>query len=343
MSIDKQKEFGLSTWAVKNRKTVYLFIFIITFGGILSYQGMPKENFPELQIPEIYIGIAYPGNSPELIADKITEPLEKELNAIKNVDEINSTSIDGYASIQVKFDFSVTPKQALQEVKDAVDKARASKGFPTDLPVEPNVFEMDISQMPIMNINLSGDYSIVQLNEYAEVLEDEIEDLAEISEVDIRGTQEQEMQIMVDPKKAEAVDVSFGDIQGAIQNENITMSGGEYLDGSTKRTIQIEGKFTSAEEIGNVIVKQENYKPVYLKDIAEVKFADADTTSYAREYGRTVVMLDIKKRGGENLLAASAKIKEILIEVRAKKLIPDGVGISVTNDQSRQMRWFRIF
>jgi multidrug efflux pump subunit AcrB len=332
--LENQKEFGLASWAVKNRKTVYLFIFMILFGGIFSYRSMPKENFPELQIPEIYVGIAYPGNSPELIADKITDPIEKELNAIKNVDEINSTSIDGYASIQVKFDFIVTPKQGLQDVKDAVDKARASKGFPTDLPVEPNIFEMDISQMPIMNINLSGDYSIVQLNEYAETLEDLIEDLSEISEVDIRGTQEQEMQIMVDPKKAEAVDVSFGDIQGAIANENITMSGGEYLDGKTKRTIQIEGKFTSAEEIGNVIVKQEDYKPVYLKDVAEVKFADADTASYARERGNTVVMLDVKKRGGENLLDASAKIREILVEVKEKKLIPSGVNISVTNDQS---------
>ena len=283
--IESQKEFGLSSWAVKNRKTVYLFLIMILVGGIGAYSSMPKENFPELQIPEIYVGVAYPGNSPKIIADKITDPIEKELNSIKNVDEIKSNSIDGFASIQVKFDFKVTAKQALQEVKDAVDKARASKGFPQDLPVEPNIFEMDVSQMPIMNINLSGDYSIVQLNEYAEVLEDLIEDLAEISEVDIRGTQEQEMQIMVDPKKAEAVDVSFGDIQGAISNENITMSGGEYLDGTTKRTIQIEGKFKSAEEIGNIIVKQEDYKPVYLKDVATVAFADADTTSYARERG----------------------------------------------------------
>lgn len=334
MSLDNQKEFKISSWAVVNRKTVYLLIGMIMVMGIGAYQGMPKENFPELQIPEIYVGIAYPGNSPKIIADKITDPIEKELNSIKNVDEIKSNSIDGYASIQVKFDFKVSTKQALQEVKDAVDKARTSKGFPTDLPVEPNIFEMDISEMPIMNINLSGDYSIVQLNEYGERLEDLIEDLPEISAVDIRGTQEQEMQILVDPKKAEAVDVSFGDIQGAIQNENITMSGGEYLDGSTKRTIQIEGKFKSAEEIGNVIVKQEDYKPVYLKDIAEIKFADADTTSYARERGNTVVMLDVKKRSGENLLDASAKINEILSTVKAKKIIPEGVNISVTNDQS---------
>ena len=338
MSIEKQKEFKLSSWAVQNRKTVYLFIVMIIFGGMAAYQSMPKENFPELQIPEIYVGVAYPGNSPKIIADKIVDPIEKELNSVKNVDEIKSNSIDGYASVQVKFDFKVTAKQALQDVKDAVDKARASKGFPQDLPVEPNIFEMDVSEMPIMNINLSGDYSIVELNEYGEKIKDLIEDLTEISEVDIRGTQEQEMQILIDPKEAEARDVSFNDIQQAIGNENITMSGGEYLDGSTKRTIQIEGKFKSSDEIGKVIVKQEDYKPVYLYEIATVKFADADTTSYARERGQTVVMLDVKKRSGQNLLDASEKINQILLDVKQKKIIPEGVNISVTNDQSGQTR-----
>ena len=96
-SIKDQKEFGISSWAVNNRKTVYLLIVIILIGGMGAYTSMPKENFPELQIPEIYVGIAYPGNSPELIADKITDPIEKELKSIKNVDEINSTSIDGFA------------------------------------------------------------------------------------------------------------------------------------------------------------------------------------------------------------------------------------------------------
>ena len=332
--IENQREFGLSSWAVKNRKTVYLLIMMILLGGFASYQSMPKENFPELQIPEIYIGIAYPGNSPELIAEKITDPIEKELKTIKNVDEINSTSIDGYASINIKFDFTVSPKQGLQDVKDAVDKARATKDFPADLPVEPNIFEMDVSEMPIMNINLSGDYSISDLKDYAEILEDKIEALVEISEVDIRGIQDQEMQIMVDPKKAEMVDVSFNDIQTAISNENITMSGGEYLDGTTKRTIQIDGKFKSAKEIENVIVKQEDYKPVYLRDIAEVRFTDADTTSYARERGNTVVMLDVKKRSGQNLLEASRKINEIIAQVEKDKILPAGINLSVTNDQS---------
>ena len=332
------KEFKLSTWAVNNRKSVYLITFIIFFGGLFAYKGMPRENFPELQIPEIYIGIAYPGNSPELIADKIAEPIEKELNSIKNIDEISSNSVNGFVTIKSKFNFNVTAKEALQDVKDAVDKARSKKEFPKDLPVEPNIFELDMSQMPVMNINLSGEYAIDQLKEYAEILEDKIEDLQEISEVDIRGIQELEMKIEVDRYKAEAVDVSFYDIEKAIGNENITMSGGEILEGKTNRTVQIKGEFTSAEEIGDIIVKQEFYKPVYLKDVAKISFADADITSYAREYGKTVVMLDIKKRGGENLLNASDKITQILKDVKTEKLIPADVNISVTNDQSGKTR-----
>ena len=337
-SIESQKEFGISSWAVNNRKTVYLIVIIILLGGIMSYINMPKENFPELQVPEIYVGVAYPGNSPELISDKIVDPLEKELNSIKNVDVIKSTSTNGYASLNVKFDFKVSAKQALQEVKDAVDKARATKDFPKDLPVEPNIFEMDVSEMPIMNINLSGDYSIDRLKEYGEILEDKIENLEEISKVDIRGIQEKEMVIEVDPNKAEAVDVSFGDIRSAIQEENVTMSGGEYLDGTTKRTIQIEGKLKNSLEIGNVIVKRENSKAVYLKDVADISFSNSDTTSFAREGGNTVVMLDVKKRGGHNLLIASDKIHEIIDEAKSERLIPEGLNVSITNDQSGQTR-----
>ena len=338
MSKDVIKEFKLSTWAVKNRKTVYLITFIILFGGLFAYKGMPRENFPELQIPEIYIGVAYPGNSPELIAEKIADPIEKELNSIKNIDEISSSSINGFATITAKFNFNVTAKDALQDVKDAVDKARSKKEFPKDLPVEPNIFELDVSQMPVMNINLSGNYSVHELKEFGEILEEKIEDLQEISEVDIRGIQDQEMSIEIDRFKAEAVNVSFYDIEKAIGNENITMSGGEILDGKTNRTVQIKGEFTSAKELGDVIVKQEFYKPVYLKDIANVKFKDADITSYAREFGQPVVMLDVKKRGGENLLEASDKINAILKDVKTKKLIPADVNISVTNDMSDKTR-----
>lgn len=330
------KGFGLSTLAVKNSKTVFLISVIILFGGIIAYQGMPKENFPEIQIPEIYIGIAKPGSSPEYMSEKIAKSVEKELGGIKLVDEINSNSVHGYTTIRVKFDFKMSVDKALQKVKDAVDNARTKSDFP-DLPIEPNIFEMDPSKMPIMNLNLRGTNPAL-LKEIAEELEDRIEDLPEISEVDIRGIQTQEMSIAVDPIRAQAVNVTLDDIQNAVSAEHQTIPGGEVLVDGIRKTLRIEGEFRDAEELGGIIVKQDDYLPVMLSDVAEVTFGSGDTTSYAREFGDPVVMLDIKKQGGENLLDAADKIALIVDEARADGTIPSSVYLSKTNDQSYNTR-----
>jgi len=336
MEDKKSKGFGLSTLAVRNRKTVFLIAAIIIFGGIGAYQSMPKENFPELRIPEIYIGIAKPGSSPNYMAEKIARSIEKEIGGIKLVDEINSNSVHGYTTIRVKFDFKIEVDQALQKVKDAVDDARAKSDFP-QLPVEPNIFELDPSEMPIMNLNLRGNNPAL-LKDIAEELEDRIEDLQEISEVDIRGVQEQEMSVEVDPIRAQAVNVTIDDIQNAINAEHQTISGGEVLMDGVRKTIRIEGEFQDAEELGRIIVKQDDYLPVTLNDIAKVSFGNGDTTSYAREFGDPVVMLDVKKQGGENLLDASDKIEQIVEEAREDGTIPQSVSLSITNDQSNNTR-----
>ncbi|MEZ4936186.1 MAG: efflux RND transporter permease subunit [Crocinitomicaceae bacterium] len=331
-----EKEFGLSNWSVSNLKTVFLIAAIIVLGGFISYTGMPKENFPELQIPEIYVGIAKPGSSPKVIEKEITKPIEKEINTIKNIDEISSTSIHGYATIRIKFDFSVNVDEALRKVKDAIDKARAEPEFP-ELPVEPNVFELDPSDMPILNINLRGADAKI-LKEVGEELQDRIEDLSEISEVDIRGVQEEEMRIDVDRLKAEAVNVSLDDIQNAISAEHMTVSGGELLAYGMRKSIRIEGEFADAEELKQIIVKQDDYDPVYLKDVADVYFGNADTTSYAREWGEDVIMLDIKKQAGKNLLDAADKIRMLVKKAQADGTIPANVKVSLTNDRSNKTR-----
>ena len=336
MEEKKSKGFGLSTLAVKNRKTVFLIAAIIILGGIGAYTSMPKENFPELQIPEIYIGIANPGSSPNYMSEKIAKSVEKELGGIKLVDEINTNSVHGYTTIRVKFDFKMNVDKALQKVKDAVDDARTKSDFP-QLPVEPNIFELDPSQMPIMNLNLRGNNPAL-LKEIAEELEDRIEDLQEISEVDIRGVQEQEMRVEVDPIRAQAVNVTIDDIQNAISAEHQTISGGEVLMDGIRKTIRIEGEFKDAAELSQIIVKQDDYLPVKLEDVAEVSFGNGDTTSYAREFGAPVVMLDVKKQGGQNLLDASDKITQILEEAKADGTIPSSVTLTRTNDQSNNTR-----
>lgn len=332
------KEFKLSSWSVDNRTTVFVILFIILIGGIGSYMSMPKESFPEVVTPEVYVGTPYPGNSALDIEKLITRPIEKEINTITGIDKILSTSIQGYSTIHVKFDFSVTPEEGLRKVKDAVDKAMGDKDFPTDLPAEPNIFEMNFSElMPVMNINLSGDYTMDQLKDYAENLEDEIEDISQISKVDIRGIPEKEVKILVDVNKMEPLEVSFRDVEQAIQNENLTISGGDLLVDGFRRNVRVIGEFTSMDDIRNLVVKAENQKVIYLKDIAEVRFEGEDPESFAREFGNPVVMLDVMKRGGENLIEASNQINDVIARAR-ETYLPSNLEITITGDQSDRTR-----
>jgi len=338
MSTNKIKEFKLSSWAISNRMTVAVITGIIILGGILSYTSMPRENFPEIVIPQIYIATPYPGNSALDIEKLITKPLEKEINGITGVDKITSNSIQGFSTIQVEFTFDVTPSEALQKVKDKVDIAMSDKDFPTDLPSDPSVTEMNFSEMiPIMNINLSGEFSMDQLKDYAEYLEDEIEEIPEISSVDIRGVQEKEIEIAIDLYKMEASKISFTDIENAIAFENMSISSGDILQNGLRRNVRVLGEFKNAKEIENIIVKQENGDIVYLRDIADVNFKEQEKESYAREYLQPVVMLDVKKRGGENLLEASSKIDAIIAKAKVSHF-PKNLVISKTNDQSNDTR-----
>jgi multidrug efflux pump subunit AcrB len=332
------KKFGLTTLSVKNRTTVFVLTAILLLAGAASYVSMPREAFPEIVIPEIYVGTPYPGNSPTDIEKLITRPLEKEINSITGIDKILSSSIQGYSSIQIKFDFSVTPKEALRKVKDAVDKAKADADFPDDLPAEPNVFEMNFSELrPVMNINLSGDFSSDILKEYAEIIEDKIEDLPQITKVDIRGIQEKEVKIKIDVQKMESMEISFRDIENAIGSENLTISGGDVIVDGIRRTVRTIGDFSDWKTIKNVIIKQEKGNIVYLRDLATIVFEEKDRESFAREFGQPVVMCDVFKRGGENLLEASDAINEIIANLQ-ETTFPKNLAISITADMSEKTR-----
>ena len=332
------KQFAITSWAVKNRTTVIVITALIFVYGIYSYIAMPKESFPEVVTPEIYVGVPYNSSSVVDIEKLITKPLEKEINTITGVDEINSTSVPNYSTIQIKFDYDVTPTEALRKVKDAVDKAQGDVNFPKDLPAEPNVFAMNFSEiMPVMNLNLSGDYSLDQLHHYGKILEDRIEALPEINKVEIRGVPEKEVKVNVDLHQLEALQLNFNDVAQALQSENLTMSGGEVLTDGQRRAVRVMGEFPDMETIRDIVIKNEKLNEVRLRDVAEVEFDYKEADSYAREYGNPVVMLDVIKRAGENLIIASDKINEILKEARGT-VIPEDLTITVTNDQSDDTR-----
>ncbi len=332
------KEFGLTTLSVKNATTVIILTVILAFVGVFSYKKMPAEAFPEIIMPQIYVGTAYPGNSPLDMEKLVTRPLEKEIKSITGVDKITSTSSQGFSAIDVKFDFSVKPSEALRKVKDAVDKVKATATFPKDLPVAPTIMELNISELtPIMNINLSGDFSTDILKYYAELLEDKIEALPQISAVDIRGIQEKEVKVNVLLHKMEAMEISFQDIEAAIANENMTISGGDVIVDGIRRNIRVVGEFKDWREIEDIIVKQEKFNIVYLRDIAEVSFEFKERDSYAREFGSPVVMLDVKKRAGQNLIEASNQINAIVEEMKNQSF-PENLSVTITSDQSEQTK-----
>lgn len=336
--ITDDKRFGISSWAVDNRATVMVLSILIALIGWNAYQGMPREAFPEVVTPEIFVSTFYPGNSPEDMEKLVTRPIEKEVKTITGIDDILSTSVQGYSTIHIKFDFSVSPTEALRKVKDAVDKAKADPDFPTDLPAEPGVFEMNFSEMmPVMNINLSGDYSLDQLNKWAEQLEDKLENLEEVNKVEIRGVPKKELRISLDLPKMEARQISFQDVAGAVQSENVSVSGGEVLVDGLRRTISVNGEFTDPAEVKEIIVKQENLEIVRLGEIADVAFTYVEPTSFAREFGQPVVMVDVIKRSGKNLLVLSDSVKAQLARFQ-RDVLPRDLSVSITGDMSDQTR-----
>lgn len=335
MATNTKREFKLSTLSLNNGISVFILSALLILFGIFSYRTMPKESFPEIVFPLIYVQTPYPGNTPSDIENLITRPLEKEIKGVDGVKALNSESVQDASIINVEFNIDVDTEQALQDVKDAVDRAKSE--LPTDLDQDPYVMDVDLSRIPILNINLSGDYSIDQLVDYAEYLQDEIEELSEISEATITGDKEKEVQVNVDLPKMKVNQISFQDIETAIASENINIGAGDILLGNTRRSIRTDAEFGSIDEIRNIIIKHENGNIVYLKDVAEVEFTYKELESLARLDGESVVSLNVIKKSGENLLNASDKIRDILRQAQEENF-PERLKVTITNDQTKQTR-----
>ncbi|MGY8932601.1 MAG: efflux RND transporter permease subunit [Flavobacteriales bacterium] len=330
------KEFGLSSWAIQNKTTIYMMMAIILFLGISAYFNMPRESFPEIKETKIYVSSVFPGNTAEDVEKLITTPLEDKLKTVSNVVKITSTSQEDVSLIVVEFDENIEVEFAKQKVKDEIETEISGEDWPifNGAKVEPNVFALSMSEeMPILNINISGDYPVGKLKEYGEYLEDKIENLLEIKKVDIRGAQEREVEVAVDIYKMMAAKVSFNDVIGAINNGNVTMSAGNFIASGQRRTIRVIGEITDPSDLENFVVKSDNGNPIYLKNIAAVYFKEKERTTYAREFGDPVVMLDVKKRAGKNMVAAAEKIK-IIIEKAKEDVFPSNLKVTIANDQS---------
>lgn len=328
----KFKEFRPTSWSIDNKTSIYVLAIIISVFGIFSYNSIPKEQFPEIVIPTILVNTIYPGTSPTDIENLITKPLEKGMKSISGVKKVTSSSVQDFSVISVEFQTDVEVAEAKQKVKDEVD--RAKKDLPkTGITEGPTVMDIDLSQIPIMYVNLSGKYTLDRLKKYAEIMQDRIEGLKEITRVDIVGALNREIQVNVDMYKLQAASLSFNDVIGQISSENVTISSGGIDMQGMKRSVRVVGEFKDIETLRNVVVSSSRGAKVYLKDIAEIKDTYADRESYARLNGENVITLNIIKKSGQNLLDASDKIKEITKDLEENKF-PKDLKITTTGDQS---------
>jgi len=324
------RKFRPTYIALKNKTTVYIFTVLLVFFGLFSYNQMPREAMPEIVVPYIFIQTLYPGNSPVDIENLCTRPIEKELKGLKGVKKVSSASYQDVSTIIVEFNTDVTIKQALQDVKDRVDKSKSE--LPGDLPSDPYVTDFDLSEFPIMNVNISGEFSMRELKKFAEDLQDEFESYREISEANIRGVEEREIQIDVDPYKLDAVDLAFEDVAFAIQFENITMGAGQFTADQIRRTIRTEANYTNMEQIENTIIKVNMGKPVYIRDIATVTDGYKEQQTISRLNNKPVVSLSVTKKSGENILSASEKVFEGIDRMKAEGKLPKNLEVIVTDD-----------
>lgn len=333
--MEKHKQFWPTNWAIDNKTTIYIFSIIVTIAGLMVYNSLPKEQFPDIVVPQMYVSTIYPGTSPEDMENLITKPIEKQLKSVKGIKKITSNSIQDFSAVIVEFNTNVPIAVAKQRVSDAVDKAKNE--LPNDLDKDPMVQEVDFSEFPIMQINLSGNFSMEKLKTYAEVIQDEIEAMPEITRVDIIGALNREIQINVDLYRMQAAGFTFMDIQSAIGSENVNITGGELNVNDVRRTLRIKGEFENMDEIRKIMVRSATGSSMLLQDFAEINDGFAERQDFARLDHKSVITLNVIKRAGENLISASDKIEAVSAKLQKEKF-PKGLNVVITGDQSEGTR-----
>lgn len=336
LPMQPKKRFPLSDWAINNSSTVFVIIAIILVGGISAFVTLPREDFPEIIENKVYISTVFPGNPSEDVEKLVTIPIEDEIRNIKGIQDVKSTSFDDYGMIIIEFSDDVKLDQAKLDVKDAIDVVKSDSDWPTldtGGKVEPSVFDLNIAEeQPILNLNFTGDYDEQELKEFAEHLQDKIEELPEIKAADIRGVDDEELEVAVDIYRMASAGVSFNDVINAIGSDNRTISGGKIINQDHRANIRVIGEIENPNDLRFMAVKNQG-GTVYLGDIADILFHEKDKTTYARDYGKPVVMLDVKKRSGQNMIEAVEQIKEI-VQNEKENYYPENLNINITNDQA---------
>ncbi|NJB67427.1 CzcA family heavy metal efflux pump [Desulfobaculum xiamenense] len=320
--------------ALKRQSTVLVLLAFIVTAGLSAYEALPLESNPDITIPYIFVSTEYEGVAPEDMEKLITIPIERKLRGLKDVEEIKSTSVDGSSVISIKFLPRVDIDDALQKVRDKVDQAKPD--LPPDLPDDPVIIEMNFSDMPIINVVLSGPFSLKRLKSFADDMEDRFESIPGVLDAELIGGLEREIHVLFDLDRVAFYRMPFSELVTSVESANVNVPGGSMDIGTSKYLVRVPEDFHHPSEIDSVVAFVRGGKPVYLRDVAVIADASRDPLSRSRFDGEKSVTIAIKKRSGENIIDIADEVKRIVREMETE--MPPALRIDITSDQSKDIR-----
>ncbi len=323
----------LTEYAIKNRITAYVLVVFIVLVGVSAYRSLPLESTPDVQIPIVLVSTVYPGVAPADVESLVTNPLERELKDLKDVRRLASTSAESVSVITIEFEAEVDMDDAYQKVRDKVDKAKP------DLPPEaeePVLEEINLSEFPIMLVNLYGDVGLVRLKEIAEALEEKVEQIPGVLNAEVVGGLEREVQVLLDPVAMEFHQIGVDKVIERVQQEHRTTPGGTLELGDAKFLVRIPGEYEDVRLMEDIVLKAPDGHPVKLREIGRVVDGFAERETISRVNGREGVTLRVQKRAGENIVFIADAVRALLAEEAPG--LPPGVGVIVRQDQSENVR-----
>jgi multidrug efflux pump len=324
----------INQYALKRQVTVLALLVLIVVAGVYCYVTLPRESFPDITIPYVFVTTTYEGVAPEDMEELITIPIERKLKGIDDVEEIRSTSAEGLSTVAIKFLPKVDIDDALQKVREKVDQAK--NDLPAELENDPVIKEVNFSDLPVIRVVLSGPLSLRRLQNLAEDIQDRLESIPGVLEARLTGGLEREIHVEFDLDRVGAYNVPFSSIVGSVTNSNVNMPSGSMDIGEGKYLVRVPEDFQHPSEIFSIVAFVRDGKPVYLRDVATIKDAFKDPLTRSRINQEKSVTIAVLKRSGENIVRVTDEVKRVIKEMRPE--LPQSLKIDLTADQSNDVR-----
>jgi multidrug efflux pump len=320
--------------SLKRQATVLALLVLIVIAGLYCYITLPRESFPDITIPYVFVTTTYEGVAPQDMEELITIPIERKIKGLSDVEEIRSTSAEGISTVAVKFLPTVDIDDAVQKVRDKVDQAKGD--LPSDVPDDPVIQEVNFSDWPVIRVVLSGPFSLRRLQKFAEELEDPIESIQGVLDARLSGGLEREIHVEFDLDRVGAYNVPFSSLINAVTQSNVNMPGGSMDIGEAKYLVRVPEDFKHPSEIFSIVAFVRDGKPVYLRDLAFIQDSFKDPLTRSRINGQKSVTLAVQKRSGQNIVRVTDEVKRVVEEMRP--LLPPSLTIDLTSDMSNDVR-----